>query len=68
MAQIKFIVEGMTCGHCASTVEKSLGEIDGVSTVDVDLQTGEVAVRYDETKTNVSLLKKAVEDIGFDVG
>ncbi len=68
MAQIKFIVEGMTCGHCKAAVEKALGQSDGVSAVDVDLQIREVAIRYDETKTNVAAMKKAVEDMGYDVG
>ena len=30
-------ITGMTCGHCAASVREELGEIAGVSAVDVDL-------------------------------
>lgn len=37
-------VAGMTCGHCVSSVTEEIGEIAGVESVEVDLETGEVVV------------------------
>jgi copper chaperone len=37
-------VTGMTCGHCVASVREEIGEIDGVESVDVVLETGEVTV------------------------
>jgi copper chaperone CopZ len=35
-----YTVQGMTCGHCASAVSEEISEIDGVTSVDVDLVAG----------------------------
>lgn len=32
-------VTGMTCDHCVSAVSSEIGELDGVTTVDVELNT-----------------------------
>ena len=37
-------VEGMTCEHCAASVREEVGEIAGVTKVDVDVASGQVAV------------------------
>ncbi|MEV6413591.1 heavy-metal-associated domain-containing protein [Kribbella sp. NPDC051718] len=37
-------VAGMTCGGCASSVSTSIGKLDGVTSVDVDVTTGTVTV------------------------
>lgn len=33
-------VTGMTCGHCVSSVTKEISQLDGVSSVDIDLVIG----------------------------
>ena len=60
-------VTGMTCGHCKMSVEGALEKLDGVSTVEVDLNTGKVEVSYDESKVSLDNMKEAVEDQGYDV-
>ena len=37
-------VTGMTCHHCVSSVKEELGEIAGVTNVDVALNTGGTSV------------------------
>lgn len=39
-----WIVNGMTCQHCAASVTEELQEIDGVEGVQVDVETGQVVV------------------------
>ncbi|GAB5077380.1 cation transporter [Arthrobacter sp. AD-310] len=36
----EFAVEGLTCGHCVSTVEKAVAALDGVESAAVDLVPG----------------------------
>jgi copper chaperone len=40
-------VVGMTCGHCVAAVRQELGELAGVHTVDVELESGQVTVASD---------------------
>lgn len=36
----EFAVEGLTCGHCVSTVEKAVAALDGVESAAVELVPG----------------------------
>lgn len=67
MKEMTLDVEGMTCGHCKSAVEGALNELDGVSSVGVNLDTGKVDVTYDETKVTTEAMSEAIEDQGYDV-
>jgi copper chaperone len=67
MAQASFRVQGMTCGHCKAAVEKTLGQLGGVSAVSVNLETKEVKVTYDADKVSTDVFKNAIEDAGYDV-
>lgn len=60
-------VQGMTCGHCKMSVEGALNKLDGVSTAEVNLETGKVDVTFDEAKVNIDAMKEAVEEQGYDV-
>ncbi len=45
MAETKnYIVEGMTCGHCEMSVKEEIAEIEGVTEVVADHNSGAVAV------------------------
>lgn len=39
-----YLVRGMTCGHCAKTVTAGIQSLDAVTSADVDLEAGTVAV------------------------
>ena len=44
MATTNYTVEGMTCGHCEMSVQEEIGEVAGVTAVNADHKTGQVAV------------------------
>jgi copper chaperone len=43
--QQTYDVTGMTCEHCVAAVSENIGELSGVSGIDVDLASGSVTVR-----------------------
>jgi copper chaperone len=57
-------VAGMTCGHCVAAVREELGALDGVRTVDVVLETGEVTVASDAPLDRTAVAA-AVEEAGY---
>ncbi|MCQ4922503.1 copper ion binding protein [Tissierella carlieri] len=59
------LVEGMSCGHCEKAVKNALGELDGVSKVEVDLATKKVEVEGEGL--NDILIKGAIEDAGYEL-
>ena len=58
-------VEGMSCGHCEMAVKKALGDLDGVKSVKVDLDSKKVEVEGEDLIDKN--LKEAIEDAGYDV-
>lgn len=61
-----FQVAGMTCGHCVNAVQSAVSEINGVTDVDVDLDTGQVTVSAD-TPLDAQTMSAAVEAAGCEV-
>jgi len=58
-------IEGMSCGHCSMRVKKAIGELAGVSGVEVDLGAKRATVEGEALDD--AALKAAVEDAGYDV-
>ena len=67
MEQVKLNVEGMSCGHCVNAVEGSVGELNGVQSVNVSLSDKQVDVSFDPTAVKVEQIVDAIEDQGYDV-
>ncbi|MDX5961929.1 heavy metal-associated domain-containing protein [Rhodococcus opacus] len=59
-------VIGMTCGHCVSSVREQIGNIDGVTAVDVDLASGRVIINSHEPLER-SAIQNAVEEAGYQL-
>lgn len=56
-------VEGMTCALCPKAIEKSLNELDGVQSVDVDRKAERVTVVADAAIPS-DRLEQAIESAG----
>lgn len=59
-------VSGMTCQGCVRSVKRVLEAVPGVEAVEVLLERGEAALRFDPARTGVPALRKAVEAAGYD--
>ncbi|MDP9729435.1 heavy-metal-associated domain-containing protein [Alicyclobacillus tolerans] len=66
MATAMISVIGMTCGGCVNAVTKALKSVDGVLDVQVELEAGQATVQFDESKTDISMLKEVIEEAGYD--
>ena len=55
----------MTCAGCVNSVEKALGNVDGVDLVEVNFTLNRAAVHYNPEIANPSVLESAVEEAGF---
>ena len=61
----RFRVGDMSCAACSAHVEKSVGAVPGVTTVQVNLLAGSMAVEYDETACDSAKIIAAVESGGY---
>ncbi len=58
-----YTVAGMTCGHCASHVTEEIQEVAGVTSVDVDWESGRMVIESDE-KIPFDAVAEAVAEAG----
>ncbi len=54
-------VSGMRCGKCVDKIEKFIGEIEGVSLIDVNLEKSQVKIEFNAPATQELISK----DINF---
>ncbi|MDI9941373.1 cation-transporting ATPase [Rhodococcus sp. ACS1] len=66
MSTTTVTVTGMTCGHCVSSVREEIGNIPGVTAVDVDLASGRVDIDSD-TPIEQAALAQAVDEAGYQL-
>ena len=65
----EFLVTGMTCGHCVSSVKEEVGAIEGVESVEVVLKNGgesRVTVRATGA-LDPDAVRAAVEEAGYQL-
>ena len=59
-------IVGMTCQHCVEAVEAALGRVNGVTDVEVDLDSG-TATFSEEKPVDMATVRQAVADAGYKV-
>ena len=67
MEKVILNVSGMSCGHCVKAVEGSVGALNGVKEVNVQLSEGKVEVHFDPTVVTLEAIKDIIDDQGYDV-
>ncbi|WP_448811278.1 heavy-metal-associated domain-containing protein [Agromyces bauzanensis] len=62
-----YLVDGMTCSHCVSSVTEELTAVDGVQRVAVDLRPGAASVVTVTSSGPISddAVRAAVEEAGY---
>ena len=58
-------INGMSCGHCSMAVKKALGQIEGVETVEVNLEE-KTATISSTTSLDINILKEIIDDEGYE--
>ena len=53
------------CPSCATTVERALGNVEGVDTVEVHYSTGRVEIHYDDAVADPDAFAQTIENQGY---
>ncbi|MGX8232100.1 copper chaperone CopZ [Bacillus subtilis] len=67
MEKITLNVKGMSCGHCVNSIERSVGELQGIKSVKVHLEAGIVDVEFNPSEVSLSEIKETIDDQGYEV-
>jgi copper chaperone len=58
-------VPNISCGHCAMTIQREVGELEGVKSVSVEGPTKKVKIEWDESRTSWDQIRKLMEEIHY---
>lgn len=62
----EFSVSGMHCQSCVALIKDELADLDGVSTSQVDLETGRARVTYDPERVTETQIVAAIQLAGYE--
>ena len=66
MSEIKLAVPDISCDHCKMSIEGAVGELAGVSKVEVSVADRTVDVDFSEPLTQADIVS-AIEEQGYEV-
>jgi Cu+-exporting ATPase len=67
MTEIFLSIGGMGCAACCARIEKALLQLNGIKSASVDLASEKAAVVYDPEILQLSSIKEAITDEGYEV-
>lgn len=65
MESVTIAINGMSCGHCVSAVEKALTAVPGVMVKAVTI--GSAAIEFDPAVASLAAAEAAIDAAGYDV-
>ena len=63
--EITIGVYGMTCGHCQKRVADAISSLEGVESVEVNLEAEHATISFNPQKLSLEDIKKAIQKAGY---
>ena len=63
--KIDLKLRGMSCASCASSIEKTIRNVPGVTECNVNFGAEQAAIAYNSRLTSIEIIQQAVEDAGY---
>ena len=60
-------VPEISCEHCVKTINGALGQLSGVESVNTDLDSKTVHLRYDPAQVSMDTIETTLDDAGYTV-
>jgi copper chaperone len=65
--EVVLSVPDVSCEHCVHAIDKALSPLPGVESVETDLTSKTVRLRYDPAQTPMMTIESALDDAGYTV-
>ena len=65
--QVRLTAPDISCGHCVATVQRAVGGLEGVESVQANADTKQVVVRFDPARVSQAQIEAAMDDEGYPV-
>jgi copper chaperone len=64
MDELRYSVPGISCAHCGHAISSEVGKVEGVASVDVDIEARTVAVHG--VAVSDSAVRAAIVEAGYE--
>lgn len=64
---VEFSISGMTCAGCEEHVNHEVNKLSGIIKSTVSYENGNAIVEFDNSKTNIAEIEKAINGTGYSV-
>ena len=64
---VEFSISGMTCSGCAELVNHEVNKLSGILKSTASYENGNAIVEFDNSKTDIAEIKKAINSTGYTV-
>ncbi|MFN2199318.1 MAG: heavy-metal-associated domain-containing protein [Anaerolineales bacterium] len=61
MTTVTYKIPNISCNHCVHTIKMEVGEINGVVTVDADMNTQQATITFDQPATEAQIVSTLTE-------
>ncbi len=58
-------VPAITCGHCVTTIEREVGELEGIVSVKAEAETKMVTIEWNEPPASWDAVRSLLEEINY---
>jgi copper chaperone CopZ len=65
--EVEFTVSGMTCTGCEEHINHEVNKLTGIISSNVSYENGKAVVEFDNSKTNITEIEKAINSTGYSV-
>jgi len=67
LQKVEFTISGMTCASCEEHVNHEVYKLTGIISSKASYKNGNAVVEFDNSKTNITYIKKAINSTGYSV-
>ncbi len=65
--KVEFTINGMTCPSCEEHVNHEVNKLTGIISSNASYEKGKAIVEFDDSKTNITEIEKAINSTGYSV-
>lgn len=62
-----FKISGMTCAGCTEEVKHEVNKVKGIIKADVSFENGDAQIQFDNSKTDITAIERAINSTGYQV-
>lgn len=66
MRTVTYKIPNISCGHCVHTIKSEVSELDGVLSVDANIENQQATITFDEPATEQKI-KQLLAEINYPV-